>query len=103
MTSCRRVRDTRSLTRLVCLRAQGGGHVEHHAETLDDMSLRATPQWRKSSTAVTLNDDKYRGTAFSWETTKLMLGQQALTSYPILLVSARTCGARARLRGCVRA
>ena len=45
---------------------RGGGHVEHHAETLDDMSLRNDARWVKSPAAVFLNADKYRGTAFSW-------------------------------------
>lgn len=45
---------------------RGGGHVEHHAETLDDMSLRNDVRWIRSPAAVFLNADKYRGTAFSW-------------------------------------
>jgi hypothetical protein len=45
---------------------RGGGHVEHHAETLDDMSLRNDARWIRSPAAVFLNADKYRGTAFSW-------------------------------------
>ena len=43
-------------------RAKGGGHVEHHAETLDDMSLKADPKWRASAPAAVLVDDPYRGT-----------------------------------------
>lgn len=49
------------------------------------MSLRASPKWRQTPTAVALDEDPYRGTAFNWETTRLMLGQQAITSYPVLL------------------
>jgi len=64
----------------------GGGHVEHHAETLDDMSLRVEPRWRATKAAKALDGDLYRGTAFSYETTRLMLLQQALTSYPVLFL-----------------
>jgi hypothetical protein len=27
---------------------KGGGHVEHHAETYDDMSLKSDPMWKKT-------------------------------------------------------
>ena len=38
-------------------RIRGGGHVEHHAETYDDMQLKTDdPQWAKSPAAQTLNE-----------------------------------------------
>ena len=44
---------------------KGGGHVEHHAETLDDMSLKIKDdKWMETPAAKMLNSDKYRGTAF---------------------------------------
>ena len=44
----------------------GGGHVEHHAETYDDMSLKKDPRWRKTKAAASLDTDRFRGTAFTW-------------------------------------
>ena len=38
-------------------RIRGGGHVEHHAETYDDMLLKTDDaQWMKSPAAKSLND-----------------------------------------------
>ena len=62
---------------------RGGGHVEHHAETLDDMSLKTDEKWRSTSVAKILDDDKYRGTAFSWSVTGLMTIQMLPTTIPV--------------------
>lgn len=62
----------------------GGGHVEHHAETLDDMTLKTDDRWRKSPAAMRLDADKYRGTAFTWEVTGLMFLQLFVTCVPAL-------------------
>ena len=43
------------------------GHIEHHAETLDDMSLRNDERWRHTPTSLALDHDIYRGTAFRWQ------------------------------------
>jgi len=53
------------------------GHVEHHAETLDDMSLDEAPN-------PILDSDPFRGTAFSWSVTAMMTTEIALQSYPFL-------------------
>mmetsp|Transcript_63508 Transcript_63508/g.163450 ORF Transcript_63508/g.163450 Transcript_63508/m.163450 type:complete len:320 (+) Transcript_63508:79-1038(+) len=53
------------------------GHVEHHAETLDDMTLDQKPQ-------KILDADPFRGTAFSWSVTAVMTFEIALQSYPFL-------------------
>jgi len=42
-------------------KVRGGGHVEHHAETYDDMTLRSDERWKKSPTAIALDADVYRG------------------------------------------
>ena len=34
--------------RVNILKIWGGGHVEHHAETYDDMSLKKDPRWRQT-------------------------------------------------------
>ena len=54
------------------IKIKGGGHVEHHAETYDDMSLKKDPKWRKTKAAASLDADEFRGTAFTWQTTGLM-------------------------------
>ena len=36
----------------VAPKCDGGGHIEHHAETLDDMSLKTDPKWLKSEPAT---------------------------------------------------
>eukprot|EP00933_Yihiella_yeosuensis_P045915 TRINITY_DN41343_c0_g1_i1.p1 TRINITY_DN41343_c0_g1~~TRINITY_DN41343_c0_g1_i1.p1 ORF type:complete len:327 (+),score=47.20 TRINITY_DN41343_c0_g1_i1:75-1055(+) len=53
------------------------GHMEHHAETLDDMSLDIKPE-------PILDQDPFRGTAFSWSVTAKMTLEIALQSYPFL-------------------
>jgi len=62
---------------------KGGGHVEHHAETYDDMSLKMDETWRKSPAAKSLDGDVYRGTAFSWSSTVLMTIQMLVSTLPI--------------------
>ena len=63
----------------------GGGHVEHHAETYDHNMLLKTDDenWMKSPTAKRLNSDQWRGTAFTWPVTFMMLLQCIPTVYPI--------------------
>jgi len=68
----------------VAPKADGGGHIEHHAETLDDMSLKTDPKWLKSEPAKMLVKSKYRGTAFEYDVTGLMTMQMLPTSIPIL-------------------
>jgi len=53
------------------------GHMEHHAETLDDMSLDMVPE-------PILDADPFRGTAFSWSVSAKMTLEIALQSYPWL-------------------
>jgi len=58
-------------------------HVEHHAETYDDMMLKTDdPVWMKSKPAQLLNDDPYRGTIFAWDATALMFAQCIPSVYP---------------------
>lgn len=56
---------------------KSSGHVEHHKETKDDMSLdrRQDP---------ILDSDLYRGTAFSWSISGIMTFEIAIQSYPWL-------------------
>jgi len=61
----------------------GGGHVEHHAETYDDMSLKKDPRWRKTKAAASLDTDLFRGTAFTWEVTGLMTIQMLPSTLPV--------------------
>ena len=64
-------------------RLDGGGHVEHHAETYDDMSLKTDNQvWMDSQPAQRLNCDHWRGTAFTWEVTAMMTAQCIPTVFP---------------------
>jgi len=65
------------------LKIWGGGHVEHHAETYDDMSLKKDPRWRKTKAAASLDEDEFRGTAFTWQTTGLMTLQMLPTTLPV--------------------
>jgi len=64
------------------IKVKGGGHVEHHAETYDDMSLKKDPRWRKTKAAASLDSDEFRGTAFSWAVTGLMTVQMLPTALP---------------------
>jgi hypothetical protein len=52
----------------------GGGHIEHHAETLDDMSIKTDDKWLASVPAKMLETSTYRGTAFEYDITRLMVG-----------------------------
>ena len=65
------------------VKIRGGGHVEHHAETYDDMSLKKDPKWRKTKAALSLDGDKFRGTAFTWFVTFLMTIQMLPTTLPV--------------------
>jgi len=65
-------------------RADGGGHIEHHAETLDDMSLKTDPKWLKSEPAKMLVNSEYRGTAFEYDVTGMMVVQMLPTCIPVL-------------------
>ncbi|KAJ1457538.1 hypothetical protein M885DRAFT_481355 [Pelagophyceae sp. CCMP2097] len=62
---------------------RGGGHVEHHAETLDDMTLKTDPRWRGTSVAKSLDGDLFRGTGFTWPVAFLMTVQMLPTTLPI--------------------
>jgi len=53
------------------------GHIEHHKETLDDMSLDIKPE-------PILDADPFRGTAFSWSVSAMMTFEIAIQSYPFL-------------------
>jgi hypothetical protein len=64
-------------------KVKGGGHVEHHAETLDDMTLKTDAKWRESPAAKSLDDDVYRGTAFTWLTSGIMTIQMCISVIPI--------------------
>merc|ERR1712216_703955 len=76
----------------------GGGHIEHHAETYDDMSLKTdNPVWMASAPAQRMVGNKYRGTAFTWGVTRDMCLQCVPTVFPALLLacwSARLSGLR---------
>lgn len=65
------------------IKIKGGGHVEHHAETYDDMSLKKDPRWRQTKAAASLDTDVFRGTAFSWKVTGLMTIQMLPTTLPV--------------------
>jgi hypothetical protein len=63
----------------------GGGHVEHHAETYDDMTLKKDDRWRKTVAAASLDSDRFRGTAFTWTTTGIMTIQMLFTTLPVFM------------------
>merc|ERR1719331_3559242 len=65
------------------IKIKGGGHVEHHAETYDDMSLKKDPRWRQTKAAASLDEDEFRGTAFTWPVTGLMTIQMLPTTLPV--------------------
>merc|ERR1719201_3208940 len=65
------------------IKIKGGGHVEHHAETYDDMSLKKDDRWRQTKAAASLDEDQFRGTAFTWMVTLLMTIQMLPTSLPV--------------------
>ena len=64
------------------IKLKGGGHVEHHAETYDDMSLKKDARWRRTPAAASLDADEFRGTAFTWATSGLMTIQMLPTALP---------------------
>ena len=66
----------------VAPKIRGGGHVEHHAETYDDMSLKKDERWLRTPAAKSLDSDVFRGTAFSWKVTALMCIQMLPTTLP---------------------
>ena len=61
----------------------GDGHVEHHAETYDDMSLKNDERWRRTPASKLLEDDEFRGTAFSWTATGIVSARGS-NSAPVL-------------------
>lgn len=65
------------------VRVEGGGHVEHHAETLDDMTLKTDKRWRSGKVAQRLDGRVYRGTAFTWNVTAAMTVQMLPMSLPV--------------------
>ena len=65
-------------------RVRGDGHIEHHAETYDDMSLKKDKNWINTPAAKILDDDKYRGTAFHWSAAGIMWIQMLPLSVPSL-------------------
>jgi len=65
---------------------KGDGHVEHHAETYDDMSLKNDARWRANSVAQALDADVYRGTAFHWHATAIMTLQMCPSVLPTYLL-----------------
>ena len=64
-------------------KVRGGGHVEHHAETLDDMSLKMDDKWKSTPAAKSLDSDRYRGTGFTWMTSFIMMIQMCISVVPI--------------------
>ena len=60
----------------------GDGHVEHHAETYDDMSLKNDERWLRTPASKSLDDDDWRGTAFHWKATGIMTMQMAPSVFP---------------------
>ena len=61
---------------------KGDGHVEHHAETYDDMSLKNDERWRRTPASRLLDDDEFRGTAFHWTATGIMTLQMLPSVLP---------------------
>jgi len=64
----------------------GDGHVEHHAETYDDMSLKNDERWRSNKVAKALDEDVYRGTAFHWSATMIMTIQMSPSVFPTYML-----------------
>lgn len=58
---------------------QGDGHVEHHRETLDDMTLDVEP-----GRELVLDIDPFRGTSFPWHGTLKMFIGVFLLAFPTL-------------------
>jgi len=66
------------------IKVNGGGHVEHHAETYDDMSLKKDARWRRTPASAHLDEDDFRGTAFTWKVTCLMMVQMLPSTLPVM-------------------
>ena len=66
----------------VAPKVPGDGHVEHHAETYDDMSLKNDDRWRSTKASISLDDDEFRGTAFHWRATAIMTVQMLPSVLP---------------------
>jgi len=66
----------------VAPKVPGDGHVEHHAETYDDMSLKNDERWRRSPASISLDGDEWRGTAFHWSATLIMTIQMSPSVFP---------------------
>ena len=66
----------------VAPKVPGDGHVEHHAETYDDMSLKNDERWRSTPVAQSLDVDAFRGTAFHWSATAIMTVQMLPSVLP---------------------
>lgn len=60
----------------------GDGHVEHHAETYDDMSLKNDARWQRTPASQSLDEDPFRGTAFHWHATGIMTIQMLPSVLP---------------------
>merc|ERR1719387_3056108 len=70
----------------VAPKVPGDGHVEHHAETYDDMSLKNDDRWRSNSVAQALDADEFRGTAFHWRATGIMTIQMLPSVLPTYML-----------------
>jgi hypothetical protein len=68
------------------LKVPGDGHVEHHAETYDDMSLKNDAKWRSNKMSQSLDDDEFRGTAFHWSATGIMTIQMLPSVLPTYML-----------------
>merc|ERR1719149_428414 len=66
----------------VAPKVPGDGHVEHHAETYDDMSLKNDERWKSTKASMSLDDDAWRGTAFHWSATAIMTVQMMPSVLP---------------------
>ena len=66
----------------VAPKVPGDGHVEHHAETYDDMSLKSDERWKTTKASMSLDDDAWRGTAFHWSATAIMTVQMMPSVLP---------------------
>ena len=64
----------------------GDGHVEHHAETYDDMSLKNDERWRRTPASQSLDGDVFRGTAFHWSATGIMTLQMLPSVVPTYML-----------------
>lgn len=65
------------------VKLRGNGHVEHHAETYDDMTLKDDARWRRSPAALRLDEDVYRGTAINWAVMFQVIAPLCVLSLPI--------------------